>query len=1098
MDSLQGKLVSGNFKGKEFDELTKKTGVLNTVTETLNTTFKTTTAEQSAYKEAAKQVGSTFGTNSEVFKNFSKAVGDGANKLKETDKAFESVSGTGKKASGVFQTIFSGLRNIANLIPGLGLSGVVLLLLNPLQALASSIIDYFTQLDIAKEKTKTLNEVNIASIDIFNKEKTQVEELASVAKDNNISLNARKEAISQLISKSPEYLKTLTLENINTAEGTKLIDAYVVSLQKKADIQAAVSVNTDATKVVADLKAEKQALSDLSKSGKVYYDDLSEAQQKFIDAKSFLGFRATASIVNARLDSSEITRVANNIDEAIKKAEVKVTASGQIFKDKFKAAFTDPSVPKGIIEKLRDQIKVLTDAQPTLLTDAEIKTNIAQVKKLTDQLNLLLGNSLKPHADRLNVEEQNFLKVIDSTIKTELAAENERYNEIEKTHTASYDEETTHLRKIEKINIDSLSAKIILLSKQKTLNAEELATLAEFKEKRSTIELETSQKVQEIEKKRFADQDKNLQATFAESISKAKDAQKAVLDDPDTSNMDRARANLQFIDNEIDEYKRYYQQLLLLNDNYNDEALQKARTHIQDLQRERSGGQKDEVAATEKDIQRSGDEDITEINIEYGRMRNAILSNEKLTSDERQKLVENLNNANNVTVLSKELETLNDQLRHKALLYAQNQITDAEYEKARLAAINKAAELETALRIKVSTVQITDVSSFVQNKIRSLFKIDVNKGDSEAAINQKIAQQQLLAQTISESFSLAKSAMDDFYNAEAAGIERSRSINEKKLQLELDQSKAHAQSQAEKDNLDKQFAAKKDKNDRDAFEKNKKVQKQQALINLALQLSNIAVVSSAPGPANLLTVGIFGQVMYALQTGIALAAYALNVGRINSAQFAYGGNLLDRIFAYGGNLMSKVFAFGGNLMGRTFGFGGNLSGGNFAFGGQPDMTTIRGGKIKGRSHSQGGNPFIFKGRVYEDEVDELSIIRTRNASRNKKYQLAGTHQQIASALNQLGGGVSFAPGAKVNRLEFGGNLASTLTAPMFIPSSNNSLIKNPNDKELLEEVRNLRQDQQRSASEISNWKDRFQVVQVTSSVTQAQKKEVRQKNIGTL
>jgi len=84
----------------------------------------------------------------------------------------------------------------------------------------------------------------------------------------------------------------------------------------------------------------------------------------------------------------------------------------------------------------------------------------------------------------------------------------------------------------------------------------------------------------------------------------------------------------------------------------------------------------------------------------------------------------------------------------------------------------------------------------------------------------------------------------------------------------------------------------------------------------------------------------------------------------------------------------------------------------------------------GKSHAQGGTDFSFKGKAYNAEVDELAIIRTRNAPKGKRYTLTGTQAQIASALNKIGGGHDFAPGATLRKFATGGVLG-TLEAPVF-------------------------------------------------------------------
>jgi len=393
LDSVNAKIANGA-SGKTLDELTMKQTALKNAISSTGKEFTSTSTQQSAFKEAAKQIGVVYGTNSTLFKSFNKEVGTGSKALNDISKEVSSAAGgTGKLTRG-FQSVFSVMRNIANIVPGMGLGGLVLLLLTPLSALASSFIDLFRSISDGKEKVRALNEVNEKAVEIYGKEKANVEALTSVARDNNISLSTRQEALKELIAISPNYLKGLTLENIATAEGTKILDAYIGSLQRKAELEAAGTVNAESNKAVANLQAQRQALVELGKTGKASYGDLSEEQRKFFDNSTSLGrINFTADLFNLDIPKSDIDQALKNIDTELKKAGLKVNASISVFKDKFKANFDGAGAAGqlGIIQKLRNEIEKLTKIQPTLLSKADIKTNVAQIKKLQDEIDLLLG-----------------------------------------------------------------------------------------------------------------------------------------------------------------------------------------------------------------------------------------------------------------------------------------------------------------------------------------------------------------------------------------------------------------------------------------------------------------------------------------------------------------------------------------------------------------------------------------------------------------------------------------------------------------------------------------------------------------------------------
>lgn len=75
--------------GKDFDDLTKKEAVLTQVTNSLNKEFKTSVQQSRAYQEAARQIGFTFGHNSEIFQKFKDQVGEGVDQINDINDAIK-------------------------------------------------------------------------------------------------------------------------------------------------------------------------------------------------------------------------------------------------------------------------------------------------------------------------------------------------------------------------------------------------------------------------------------------------------------------------------------------------------------------------------------------------------------------------------------------------------------------------------------------------------------------------------------------------------------------------------------------------------------------------------------------------------------------------------------------------------------------------------------------------------------------------------------------------------------------------------------------------------------------------------------------------
>ena len=91
--------------------------------------------------------------------------------------------------------------------------------------------------DAATKAEMALNNVRNDAIASISGETTHLERLYAIAKDENKSKEVRLAAIKRLNEISPEYLGNLNLENINTINAKKSLDAYITSLIKKATIE---------------------------------------------------------------------------------------------------------------------------------------------------------------------------------------------------------------------------------------------------------------------------------------------------------------------------------------------------------------------------------------------------------------------------------------------------------------------------------------------------------------------------------------------------------------------------------------------------------------------------------------------------------------------------------------------------------------------------------------------------------------------------------------------------------------------------------------------------------------------------------------------
>lgn len=383
--------------------------------------------------------------------------------------------------------------------------------------------------------------------------------------------------------------------------------------------------------------------------------------------------------------------------------------------------------------------------------------------------------------------------------------------------------------------------------------------------------------------------------------------------------------------------------------------------------------------------------------------------------------------------------------------YKKGLVTLKEYQEI----VNKLNELESKIANDPRNTKFSIRDAFRQQKAgQSLSQTASNIAGSygsslegKSILGEKVSQEQAaeyakaFSAVVSESYNLAQEAMQSYFNREAAAIKASLDLQIQRMDIEREQVKARAQSTAEMESIERQYASKKRMAEQAAFEKTKELKKKEAKISLATELGGIwASVWSIGNP---IAAAILGAVM----SGLAVVRYGMRVSDINSQKFEYGG----------------------------------------------DVPT-RGGKFKGKPHNDGGTPFSFRGQSFEAEVDELAIIRTKNANKNKKYNISGSHAEIASMLNELGGGVSFRPGAKLKKFEYGGTLGMELQAPIMPPPVINHISTNNTFEKFDEVIATI----DKKTDAINNRIDRLEVVQKTSTVTDAQRKEAKQKSIGTL
>ena len=111
-------------------------------------------------------------------------------------------------------------------------------ILGAVAAVAAAYVLFTKELSEAAVIQKTLSDVHLKATESISQEKTELELLTKIARDETISKEKRLKAIEKLNQIIPDYIGQLTLENIKTAEGIGILKQYTAELYANARAKA--------------------------------------------------------------------------------------------------------------------------------------------------------------------------------------------------------------------------------------------------------------------------------------------------------------------------------------------------------------------------------------------------------------------------------------------------------------------------------------------------------------------------------------------------------------------------------------------------------------------------------------------------------------------------------------------------------------------------------------------------------------------------------------------------------------------------------------------------------------------------------------------
>lgn len=234
----------------------------------------------------------------------------------------------------------------------------------------------------------------------------KLNQLVSVAKDENATLANRKEAIRQLNEISPEYLGNLNLQNINTKEAAAAVEAYTASLLKQARILAATQKLVEVEKQIIDVKQKSikestnvfEVLNDLIAAG----FSKEEAYKKIAETSAKNKAEEEAKLIKLREQLLKITTDATNQEITLSQARGKTGVGSKSTKKALKAFQKLLDEQKKAYEDYNKDIEGLTGDRLKIV-EKEYAELTRQGKNYLDFLNNLL-------AEETDAKKQTIIK----------------------------------------------------------------------------------------------------------------------------------------------------------------------------------------------------------------------------------------------------------------------------------------------------------------------------------------------------------------------------------------------------------------------------------------------------------------------------------------------------------------------------------------------------------------------------------------------------------------------------------------------------------------------------------------------------------------
>ena len=586
-------LIAQKKLNQETDNTTKQTLAAKKAAQDISNDYKQLSL---AYNDAAlraKNYSLTLGAQHPItLQATADAKAMGA-QLKELDASVgqnqRNVGNYGGAIGAAFNKAWTGIRVAANILPGLGISGLLLAVYEGAVFAAKGIGLFSDKVDNLKKVTEDYQEALSSNNKQAAVEATNLKVLEKVATDNTKAQSVRLAAVKELQDTYPAYLGNLSQEAILSGKAASEIDKITQALYTKAIAEAASSRSADSAKNLLDLKKEE---NDLLKKEKETRSEIAANENK--RGKQGVIGGSSLGVTSTELDSyDKAVAKMTGIKDAIEKNRNAQLAFGkdiQFYNDE--AAKLYDSYYKLEIKKAKDNSKELEDLEEKK-RKAIYDMQKAVFEAQSAQIEAIQKDETNSFQLRLVATEQ-YLKKQFQLIKLE---EDFKLN----APKATEEEKAQFVAEAQTKRIES---------ELKTLGTIKAITDAHNKQL-----LDDTKKFEDAKKKAAEDAKKKLDTNIQEGEDGLRDRQ---MRSTEQLNNSLTRLNQDFISGKISSYKDYedqkrqieesaaresiqlqidYLKKQLLLEGLSSKQIQKYKTEISELEKKLSDGS---VARTKK------------------------------------------------------------------------------------------------------------------------------------------------------------------------------------------------------------------------------------------------------------------------------------------------------------------------------------------------------------------------------------------------------------------------------------------------------------------------------------------------------------------